>query len=352
MFVKSVALGLLFTLSGCAHSLLTGAQSGAQNSASACSEVRAAFDVGSATTRMQVAEVDSCAQKIVKVIANEERPVGYKEDLERSSAGEFSGEFSQALRTRGLAVFTELKSIAQASGANQFQGTATSAFRGAKNAQSYLDHVSEKAGVTIRVIAQSTEAELGFLAAMSEGQVDPATSVVWDIGGGSMQFVARENGAFVKSLVELGSVSFKNEVLKKLRPKAPLTESPNPIGRSNFKMVVALAKEHALSSTTPEMRALLTQRQVIGIGGVHAYSILKRLKDERDYTDEELETALRKRLSLSDKEIGGAYAATDVTNMALVLGYMQALKIKTVRAFNVNLTSGSLLYPEFWTRSN
>ncbi len=344
MFAKSLALSLLLTLSGCAHSLHSGDQKGA----SACSEVRAAFDVGSATTRMQVAEVDTCAQKIVKVIANEERPVGYKEDLERSAGG----EFSQTLQNRGLAVFSELKSIAQASGANQFQGTATSAFRGAKNAQAYLDQVSEKTGVTIRVIAQSTEAELGFLAAMSEGQVDPATSVVWDIGGGSMQFVARENGVFVKSLVELGSVSFKNEVLKKLRPKAPLTDSPNPIGRSNFKTVVALAKKHALSSTTPEMRELLTQRKAIGIGGVHAYSLLKRLKEERDYTDEQLETALKKRLSLSDKEIGGVYAATDVTNMALVLGYMQALKIKTVRAFNVNLTSGSLLYPEFWTSSN
>lgn len=312
-----------------------------------CHETRAVFDVGSATTRLMVAEVDNCKLKILSVIKKEERSVGYKSDLETKS----SREFSEELQTRGIAVFSELRAIATSAGASRFAGTATSAFRGALNSRAYLQRVKSETGIPIFVIEQSIEAKLGFLAAISQPGVNEESVVVWDIGGGSMQFSARENGEMVTSLVEMGSVGFKNEVLRRLQPQKALSDTPNPIGLRNFETVVSMAKQHALRYTEPRIKMLLEKRQVIGVGSVHVYSVLKQSGQTQMYDRSHVEAALRERLEFTDAQIGGAYAASDVTNLALILGYMEALGIESVQPLNVNLTNGTVLYPEFWQKN-
>lgn len=312
--------------------------------AAGCFETRAAFDVGSATTRMMVADVDKCEQKLLSIVTKEERGVPYKDDLAQSS----NQEFSETLQASGVAVFKELQARAQKNGATKFAGTATSAFRGARNASAYVTRVKEEARVSLFIIEQTTEAEMGFLAAVNEPSVIADKVVVWDIGGGSMQFSARENAQMVTSLVEMGSVGFKNEVLRKIKPKADLATSPNPIGEKNLHRILSMAKEHALRNTTLQIRELLKSRTVLGIGGVHASSILKQTGQSNEYTPKQLMQALKERANFDDTKVGGAYAATDVTNLALVLGYMQALQIKSVRAINLNLTNGTILYPRFW----
>jgi exopolyphosphatase/guanosine-5'-triphosphate,3'-diphosphate pyrophosphatase len=58
--------------------------------------------------------------------------------------------------------------------------------------------------------------------------------------------------------------------------------------------------------------------------------------------------ALTTKGELTDSEIGGKYAATDVSNLALVLGFMKELKIDKIRTLKANMAHGILIYPKYW----
>jgi exopolyphosphatase / guanosine-5'-triphosphate,3'-diphosphate pyrophosphatase len=81
---------------------------------------------------------------------------------------------------------------------------------------------------------------------------------------------------------------------------------------------------------------------------VHNVSIKKQLKSKSTYTQEELINAVKARIGLNDKDIGGHYADTEISNLILLLGFMQKLGIKEVIPVNVNLDDGVLVDPELW----
>jgi len=87
---------------------------------------------------------------------------------------------------------------------------------------------------------------------------------------------------------------------------------------------------------------------VIGIGGVHNQSIRKQVKKVASYSRENIMNVLQDRLDLTDEQIGGQYADTEVSNLILVLGFMQKLEIEEVLLADVNLTDGILVDPAFW----
>ena len=58
---------------------------------------------------------------------------------------------------------------------------------------------------------------------------------------------------------------------------------------------------------------------------------------------------ISKNILLDDKSLGGGdFVDTLVTNVILVEGLMNELKIKNVTAFKVNLADGVLASPSFW----
>ena len=83
--------------------------------------------------------------------------------------------------------------------------------------------------------------------------------------------------------------------------------------------------------------------QVLGIGGVHYYSVRGQTKVESKYDHSTLESTISSKLAKHDADIGGDYASTDVSNLILVKSYMEALNIKEVEAFRINLADGVLL---------
>ena len=54
------------------------------------------------------------------------------------------------------------------------------------------------------------------------------------------------------------------------------------------------------------------------------------------------------RQGLTDTEIGGKYAATEISNLTLVLGFMNELGIEKVMTVKANMAHGILIYPRFW----
>jgi exopolyphosphatase/guanosine-5'-triphosphate,3'-diphosphate pyrophosphatase len=117
-----------------------------------CIKNRAAFDIGSGTTKMVVASVDKCRQHVIQILEEKEIAVGYKEDL-----GNLQGKFSENIQNKGLNALRQLKRLAQKYNPDQFVGVATSAFRTSNNGTMLTKRIEKELGIPTEIISQRTE---------------------------------------------------------------------------------------------------------------------------------------------------------------------------------------------------
>lgn len=311
--------------------------------AKSCEEVRGAFDIGSGSTKAYVAVVDVCKNKILKTLHEEQASIGFKDSLEKSKNGTFSKEVVDQAKAK----FQELVNIMRSLKAQRLTAVATAAFREAKNGQSAAKIIAGATKVKIKIISQKEEARLGVKSALANpaSQADPQQSVgVWDIGGGSMQMTYVDNKKRPHVYEgRLASVNFKNKIIGEIQKKDIKTvASPNPLG-ADFVEAIALAERYGRENAPDSLKKAAVQSKWFGIGGVWWFSVRNQMKKEKIVTAAELEKTLEARSQLKDSDVGGSYAATDVANLALVLGYMKALSIKQVEPLEASLVQGLVL---------
>ncbi|MCG8708654.1 phosphatase [Brenneria sp. 4F2] len=324
--------------------LLTSAFSAA---ASNCIETRAGIDMGSGSTKIQVAQVDICRQILGKVLYEDQRPIAFNADLSKSA----DNQLSAAIQQQGLAALNELVTQARTFHPQRISGVATAVFRSAANGQQVIDYFNQQANVTINIISQQQEAELGFLsakAALHDESLNNSELLVWDIGGGSMQMTAlrQQNGQTVTDIYQgkLASVTLKDFITGVLQNKDYTADStPNPIG-SLRDTVLRYVNFYARTHVSPQIKEDVKTRRVIGIGGVHGFSIKAQIKPAADtYTLEDLERISKNQVWKGDSQLVGDYRNTDVSNLLLVEGFMQTLGIAQVTIVKANLIQGILL---------
>jgi exopolyphosphatase/guanosine-5'-triphosphate,3'-diphosphate pyrophosphatase len=306
-----------------------------------------ALDIGSGSTKAYAAVVDRCQKRIVETLLDEKVAIAFSEALAKSGKGEIPAETI----TEAAAKISTLVKAIRAKNVERVSAVATSAFRVAKNGASAASDIAGLADVPIKILTQEEEAEVGATSAFSRIQV-PASErrqlIVWDIGGGSMQMWAREKKAIHLFKGDLASVSLKNIIIRDVQKKDPqTTTSPNPIGKDAAK-AAQIAADHARSNVPPFFRNVARNARWVGIGGVLALSVQKQVRTqvkahESRFTRKELKRTLEQRATLTDQSIGGDFASTEISNLALVLGYMTALGIRGVETTEASLAQGWLL---------
>ncbi|MBC74673.1 MAG: phosphatase [Halobacteriovoraceae bacterium] len=307
-----------------------------------CVKIKAAFDIGSGTTKMKVGRVDTCLQKIEEILFEANEPVAYKEKLQNNPDNILGNE----IQKKGLNALLKLKEKAKAFSPVSYSAVATSAFRTASNGEKTARFLSEQSGVDIDVISQKEEALLGFAAAVAKSKKTLDQVLVWDIGGGSMQMTSyKGKGKFDIYEGKLASASFKKLVIRDVQNKdAKIVATPNPVTENNFIKAKAIVKSYALETVPQKIKdKLKSGAQVIGIGGVHYYSVRRQANVKEEYSQAILQNTITSKLGKTDSEVGGDYASTDVSNLILVKGYMEALNIQKVEAYKINLADGVLL---------
>ncbi|POB14643.1 hypothetical protein C0Z22_05990 [Halobacteriovorax sp. DA5] len=313
-----------------------------------CHVKRAAIDLGSGSTKLVVGLVDTCRAMVEGILFEAQRAVPLKDQLQSSKDNKFNEEMQNRLRD----VFDEFKYLAKNEGAEDIRAVATSAFRTSANGDDVADQLKEQTGVDLEIISQEDEAKFAYSAALSKlksmnvSQNPPIA--IWDIGGGSMQItkpIDKKGEQTQVALLKVASVTFKNLVLKEFYPKG--TKTPNPLKEERALKAMDLARVTAKEQLSDFGN--LKDYQVYGVGGVHYFSIGGQFKKaNRVYNQSTLLAKLLERAKLTDKEIDSKYASTDVTNMALVLGFMQTLKVDEVKPIKVNMAHGLLINPTFW----
>lgn len=297
---------------------------------------RAGLDIGSGATKLKVAQVDSCKNQVIKLLLDKSFAVEYKSDLKKSK----DNMFSQSVINKGEKAFKDIQIILENYKVKEVRAVATSAFRTSKNSQKIVD-IAKKYKISIDIITQKQEALLGYKAARNLSRAN--NYIVWDIGGGSMQMVYKINDKELIYEGHLASVPFREYILKDVQKSK--NSSPNPISVEVMNKSLDYARKYALNDLSEDFKALYKQKtiDVIGIGGVHSKAILKAMGKESYYTRSQLEKFLKKQRLLTDKELGGNYSSTSVSNLILVLGFMYALNIDKVITGDINLSDGLLL---------
>lgn len=89
--------------------------------------------------------------------------------------------------------------------ASKVKAFGTSAVRNAKNQQAFIDAIAQNVGFEIEVIAGNQEAQLIYEGVKFGGSLSTETSLIMDIGGGSVEFVlCNQKRIFWKQSFELG----------------------------------------------------------------------------------------------------------------------------------------------------
>nr|WP_295900919.1 hypothetical protein [uncultured Bdellovibrio sp.] len=306
-----------------------------------CREKQGALDFGSGTTKAFAALVDVCKKQIIEVIYEERLPIALNEALEKSPDNEIPVPVISEALPRYQGLVKKMKELE----VGKIYAVATSVFRVAKNGKDIAQKISRELKIPVNIISQEREAELGFWSALAQKKVSADDSiVVWDIGGGSMQMYSREHGKVHIYQGNLASVTFKNKILEVLQFKNPKeVSSPNPIGRQR-EAALQLAKNHAYLNVPAFFKEKAPHARWIGVGGVLSMSVQKQTKkNSSEFAQGELDEALKQRVFLQDSQIESDYRVSDISNLALVLGYMQALKIPKVETVQASLGQG-LIY--------
>jgi exopolyphosphatase/guanosine-5'-triphosphate,3'-diphosphate pyrophosphatase len=339
----------------------------------ACEQVRAALDIGSGTTKMVVARVDYCQNRIVDILAPApgaklERKVEWQRNTIEDPNGGKVPVFAEDVIAGGLSAILELKAVALSHGAEAFSAVATAAFRSVRSAnpiyaEAVIELIRRQTGVRVAVLSQEGEARIGFHSAAMKLGMPLQDLVVWDIGGGSMQISEWNGGTNTVSGYrgEFANDAMQRFIIEVLQRKVPLTtSSPNPIGPVGVSQAIREAESVArrgLQSTFLRM----PPKSVIGIGGVHFSSnceLLQRYSaDGCEFTREELLNQARRFANLTDRELVEnrlsatlGFAPFRVSGAALTVGFMNALGIDRVRAIEVNMAGGILLESDFWSQ--
>ncbi|MBW8309116.1 MAG: hypothetical protein K0M45_05700, partial [Candidatus Paracaedibacteraceae bacterium] len=244
-------------------------------------------------------------------------------------------------------------------------GFATAWARAADNSNQLIEAIKSETNVTITIIDQQIEGEIGFnatLAALRSLLLDresflyqtengkeilgkmtgnnpdnpliPQTIMSWDIGGGSMQLAKQNNDNRIEVIGSTdASTTFANAVIELKRDMSEEEESlsqeilpldtPNPLSRAQVREVINLAREKAARFIDHSFLDGLKAKtvEVFGIGLMHKsnreyINKLLGLNWENFYRKVDLEEAVGLLTDKGDREIAHALGIkeSDVRN--------------------------------------
>ncbi|WCT10757.1 exopolyphosphatase [Mucilaginibacter jinjuensis] len=116
------------------------------------------------------------------------------------------GLIQPAAFERGLNTMKSFQQYIEYYGVKEVKAIATSAMRSAANGKDFMDQVKAETGIQIETINGDSEASYIFYGVKASDILGDATSLILDIGGGSIEFIiANHTKIFWKQSFEIGA---------------------------------------------------------------------------------------------------------------------------------------------------
>lgn len=167
--------------------------------------VIAAIDIGSNAFRMVVGRSDGKGS--LDIMENLRLPVRLGKDAFSS------GFLTPVTMQKAVDAFMHFRNVAEMLGVAQCKAVATSAMREARNGQELIDRIARETGIQLEIISGQEEARLIHLAIRNRLDIQAKTSLLIDIGGGSVEvLLASGNNILASESYDLGTVRLLNRV--------------------------------------------------------------------------------------------------------------------------------------------
>ncbi|UOD34180.1 Ppx/GppA family phosphatase [Deferribacteraceae bacterium V6Fe1] len=148
-----------------------------------------AVDIGSNTLRLIVAEVSK--GKIDNIIYEQRHIIRLAEGIKQF------GRISEAAEKRLTDALFHIKDSLNQFGGVKVKFVGTSALREASNGEDIINRIYKNMGIKIEIIAPEKEAELMFKGVSATLDLKNKKALLFDIGGGSTEYIAADNGKIV-----------------------------------------------------------------------------------------------------------------------------------------------------------
>ncbi|KNC79080.1 hypothetical protein SARC_08512 [Sphaeroforma arctica JP610] len=318
------------------------------------SVIRAAFDVGSGSTKLTVGQIELATGHLTKVFFSEERVVEVGKSF-RHHKEFIAPEMLELCRNK----LTEFKSIALSHGATQWAGVATAVFREKSNGK-FIEDINSKLGLNLRVVSQTAEAELGYATAVAVKAVEGVDAneqsdrhtVVWDSGGASFQIATKTDDGLLTAEGQWGSSSATHTMVAQIQGKDfTQTESANPGTMEHVHKLIS----HIQSHLQPPPAWLIEMQKegldVVAIGGdTSMHKLVSLATRNPTFTPETIMEALEMLADKSDEELSYLPQPDQVLpKMCLAYVTMKTMNIKEARHYQcTGNTLGLLITDSFW----
>lgn len=170
------------------------------------------IDIGSNGIRMMIAEVIFENQKPVRLneVKKIRTPVRLGKDVFLDQP------ISEQNIVESIETFLHFKNLNQKYQISKCRAVATSALREAKNKEDFINRIEKTSGIKIELIDGLEEARLIFLAISKEVSLQNVTTVLIDVGGGSVEITFCENGKSISSQsFPIGTVRILDHLIKR-----------------------------------------------------------------------------------------------------------------------------------------
>jgi exopolyphosphatase / guanosine-5'-triphosphate,3'-diphosphate pyrophosphatase len=207
----------------------------------------AAIDIGSNAMRLAIGGFDGDGN--LTLLATRRAPVRLGSDVFRH------GRISAARMEEGVAAFLDFEDTIRQHNIDVVRAVATSALRDAENSGVFIDRVRRATGIVIDVITGDEEAQLIYGAVSRSVPLSTGTTLLFDIGGGSLEITLLKQGnVLLSESLNMGTV----RILEMVR------------GRKNSEAILL----RLLQQYSRRIRARLSRRQkslrisrLVGTGG-------------------------------------------------------------------------------------
>jgi exopolyphosphatase/guanosine-5'-triphosphate,3'-diphosphate pyrophosphatase len=159
---------------------------------------KAVIDIGTNTFHLLIAEISN--QKPIHII--------YKKTIavKLGEGGVNKGFIAEAAYQRGIDALLTFRKELNIHQIENIKATATAAVRDASNGLNFINDALAKAEIKIEIIDGLQEAEYIYVGAKSAGVLSANTSLIMDIGGGSVEFIiCNQQLIFWKKSYRLGA---------------------------------------------------------------------------------------------------------------------------------------------------
>jgi exopolyphosphatase/guanosine-5'-triphosphate,3'-diphosphate pyrophosphatase len=215
----------------------------------------AVMDLGTNTFHLLIAE--GSAENYTEIV--------HEHDSVRLGEGGINkGIIQPSAYQRGLDTMQKFKADIDGHGVKVVRAIATSALRNASNGQQFINEVAEKTNIQIELIDGEQEAEYIYKGVKLAGSLADQTSLIMDIGGGSVEFIlGNANSILWKQSFEIGAARLMDKFHQTDPIPAESVDELNLYLREKLTCLLGIAQKHPVDALIGSSGAFETFAEVI-----------------------------------------------------------------------------------------